>query len=504
MEEAALTAALAKPDAYPHPVDGVRVIETHISRVFLAGDFAYKVRKPVRFDFLDFSTAQARSDDCQTELRLNRRLAPGLYLDVVPIVAGNTTGAVKVEGAGVPVEYAVKMRRFAQQDLFIEMLAANRLQASHIDALAVRMAQFHLDQPCARLEEGYGTPARVRATLDECLGGIERLDDPSGLSTEVSRLVRARAAALGEAIQSRLKSGHVRECHGDLHLGNIVWLDGEPTPFDCLEFDPGLRWIDTISDMAFSFMDLLHHGRQDLAYRLLNAYLQHSGDYAGLKLLPLYVAMRALVRARVLLERAHQQSNTLDASMSATRVECRKLLALAWRVLVRRPAALVVMHGLSGSGKSTVAAEISETVAMVRVRSDVERQRLRHCARARDSRYDTRETARTYERLRAICRIGCSAGFAMIADATFLSCRQRDRFMALARRLGVPFFIVQCEASVETLRTRILARARSGHDASEADCATLEWQLRVQEPLTEAQRACVVPASQFTPPFLPA
>nr|WP_224008990.1 phosphotransferase [Cupriavidus pinatubonensis] len=227
-----LTAALAKPDAYPYPVDRVQVIETHISRVFLAGDFAYKVRKPVRFDFVDFSTAQARREDCQTELRLNRTLAPGLYLDVVPIVAGDTAGSVKVEGAGTPVEYAVKMRRFPQQDLFSEMLTENRLQAAHIDALAERMARFHHDQPFARLEEGYGTPARVHATLDECLGSIERLDDRSGLSTEVSRLVPASAAPLGEAIQTlqtRLQSGHVRACHGDLHLGNIVWLDGEPT-----------------------------------------------------------------------------------------------------------------------------------------------------------------------------------------------------------------------------------------------------------------------------------
>jgi aminoglycoside phosphotransferase family enzyme/predicted kinase len=504
VEDAALMSALTQPDAYPYPVEGVRVVETHISRVFLAGDFAYKVRKPVRFDFVDFSTAQARSDDCQTELRLNRRLAPGLYLDVVPIIARGMAGAVQVEGEGTPVEYAVKMRRFAQQDLFIEMLTTNRLHAAHIDALAARMARFHRDQPCARLDDGFGTPARIDATLSECLGGIERLDAGTGLSTEVSRLVRARAAALAGAIQSRLWTGHVRECHGDLHLGNIVLLDGEPTPFDCLEFDAGLRWIDTISDIAFPFMDLLHHGRQDLAYRLLNVYLQHSGDYTGLKLLPLYVAMRALVRARVLLERAHQQRINLDASMSAARVECHNLLALAGRVLARRPAALVLMHGLSGSGKSTVAAEISENAEMVRARSDVERQRLRRGARATDGRYDTKETDRTYDRLRSICRIGCSAGFAMIADATFLSCRQRDRFMALARRLGVPLYIVQCGAPLDTLRARILARAKSAQDASEADCATLEWQLRVQEPLTEAQRACVVPASHFTPPFLPA
>ncbi|CAG9166050.1 hypothetical protein LMG23992_00675 [Cupriavidus laharis] len=298
MEDAVLTAALAQPDAYPHPVREVRIIETHISRVFLAGDYAYKVRKPVQFDFVDFSSAQARREDCETELRLNSRLAPELYLGVVPISAEATTGAVRVEGGGTPVEYAVKMRRFAQQDLFIEMIRTNRLHAAHIDALAPRIAAFHRNLPPADPGDGFGTPDRVGAVLTECLGGIERLDHGSGLASQVAQLARTRAALLAGAMQSRLRHGHVRECHGDLHLANIVLLDGQPTPFDCLEFDLGLRWIDTIGDLAFPFMDLLHHGRTDLAYRLLNVYLEQSGDYAGLALLPFYVAMRALVRAR--------------------------------------------------------------------------------------------------------------------------------------------------------------------------------------------------------------
>uniref|UniRef100_UPI003F497A8E bifunctional aminoglycoside phosphotransferase/ATP-binding protein n=1 Tax=Cupriavidus yeoncheonensis TaxID=1462994 RepID=UPI003F497A8E len=503
MDDAAMTAALARPDAYPFPVDDVSVIETHISRVFLAGDFAYKVRKPVRFDFVDFSTAQARRDDCETELRLNRRLAPELYLDVVPIVASGAGGTAQMEGNGAPVEYAVKMRRFAQRDLLIEMLRENRLHAAHVDALALRIAEFHRGQPSARVEDGFGTPARINAILAECLGGIERLGENPGMAREVSKLVRSRATALAGAVQSRLRHGCVRECHGDLHLGNIVLVDEKPTPFDCLEFDPALRWIDTISDIAFPFMDLLHHGRQDLAYRLLNVYLEHSGDYAGLKLLPFYAAMRALVRARVMLERLRQSEHVTGASMSATRLECRNLLTLAWRLVVRRPAALVVMHGLSGSGKSTVAAALAEAAAMVRVRSDVERKRLHHGMRPADGRYSRKESDRTYERLRAICRVGCGAGLPMIADATFLSSRQRDRFMALAHRLCVPFFIVQCEAPVETLKARIKARAQACLDASEADCATLAWQLQVQEPLTDLQRACVVPAHLFDPNSTP-
>ncbi|CAG9166046.1 hypothetical protein LMG23992_00674 [Cupriavidus laharis] len=188
--------------------------------------------------------------------------------------------------------------------------------------------------------------------------------------------------------------------------------------------------------------------------------------------------------------------------MAAAQLECRNLLALAWRMLARRQGALLLMHGLSGSGKSTVAAEISQSAAMVRVRSDVERQRLRRGVPPAGGRYGSKETARTYQRLLAICRLGCSAGFPMIADATFLSRGQRDRFAALARRLGVPFFIVECEAHVETLRARIRARAQACQDPSEADCTTLEWQLRIQEPLTAAECAYVVPASRLVSPSL--
>ncbi|WER50174.1 AAA family ATPase [Cupriavidus sp. WKF15] len=498
MDDTALTAALTQAGAYPHPVQEVHVIETHISRVFLAGAFAYKVRKPVRFDFVDFSTAQARRADCETEFRLNSRLAPELYLGVVPITTDDGAGAVRVEGHGTPLEYAVKMRRFEQQDLLLERVRAQRLDVAHVDALARRIAAFHHDQPRAAPAEGFGTPARVDATLAECLGGIARLAHDAGLADQVGQLIRTRASMLAGALQSRLRHGHVRECHGDLHLGNIVLLDDKPTPFDCLEFNPGLRWIDTISDLAFPFMDLQHHGRQDLAYRLLDVYLQHSGDYAGLVLLPFYVAMRALVRARVLLEREHQQQKAARLPLVAAQVECHDLLALARRTLARRNGPLILMHGLSGSGKSTVAAQMSETAGMVRVRSDVERKRTRHDMPPENGWYSDTRTERTYYRLLAICRLGCSAGFPMIADATFLLRSQRDRFAAQARRLGVPFYIVDCEAPLESLRARIEARALAHQDPSEADCATLEWQLRVQEPLTVAERACVVSANQAT------
>ncbi|MFS8979592.1 AAA family ATPase [Cupriavidus necator] len=501
-DDAALTAALKQPDAYPSPAPAVQVIETHISRVFLAGDFAYKVRKPVRFDFVDFSTAQARRDDCETELRLNRRFAPALYLDVVPIVAGPTPGSVRVGGSGMPIEHAVRMRRFDQQDLLSARIAADRLERGHIDALARSIAAFHQAQPPAAYSDGFGTPARIDATLAECLGGIGRLAPATHLASRVALRARSEATRLTDAFRARLRNGHVRECHGDLHLGNIVLLNGMPTPFDCMEFDAALRWTDTISDLAFPVMDLLHHGRPALAYRLLNGYLEQSGDYGALAVLPFYLAMRALVRARVLLERACQQ-HAAGASMAPAQVEAGRLLALAWRCLSRRRGPMVLMHGLSGSGKSTVAAQISEAGAMVRVRSDAVRKSLHRGVAPTSGWYAASETTRTYRRLLAVCRLGCRAGFPMIADATFLVRAERERFAAQALRLGVPFAIVTCEASPETLRARIAARARAGRDLSDADDGVLAWQMRVQEPLTEAERACVASPGSFIGPAAP-
>lgn len=501
-DDAALMAALQQPDAYPHPAPAVQVIETHISRVFLAGDFAYKVRKPVRFDFVDFSTAQARRDDCETELRLNRRFAPALYLDVVPILAGPTPGSVRIGGGGIPIEHAVRMRRFDQQDLLSARIVADRLEPGHIDALARSITSFHQAQPPAAPSDSFGTPARIDATLAECLGGIGRLTSATHLASRVALRARSEATRLTDAFRARLRNGHVRECHGDLHLGNIVLLNGVPTPFDCLEFDAALRWTDTISDLAFPVMDLLHHGRPALAYRLLNGYLEQSGDYGALAVLPFYLAMRALVRARVLLERGCQK-HAAGASMAPAQAEAGRLLALAWRCLSRRRGPMVLMHGLSGSGKSTVAAQMSEAGSMVRVRSDAVRKGLHRGVMPAGGWYAASETARTYRRLLAVCRLGCRAGFPMLADATFLVRAERERFAAQARRLGVPFAIVTCEASPETLRARIAARARAGGDLSDADDGVLAWQMRVQEPLTEAERACVASPGSVTGPAAP-
>ncbi|WP_296225664.1 AAA family ATPase [Ralstonia sp. UBA689] len=488
----ALVAGMLDAAAYPHPAADLRMIETHLSWVFLAGAFAYKVRKPVTLDFVDFSSPAARQADCDTEWRLNRRLAPDLYLGVVPISRDPATGAIRVSGRGEPIEYAVCMRRFHQQDLLSTMALDRRLGPREIDSLADLIADFHRAAPLADLDTDYGTPARIQRTLEDCAAGaVARSTDLRQASDSIALLSR-QAALLEKAFASRRRTGHIRECHGDLHLGNIVLLDGKPTPFDCLEFSAPLRWIDTMYDVAFLFMDLLASNHPQLAYRLINRYLERCGDYGGLPLLPFYASMRALVRARVLLERAHQLEEKHTPELAAAqRDEAHRLLDLSQSLISRRDGCILLMHGLSGSGKSTRAAELAESEGMIRARSDTER---RHggCTNPAD-RYTPRAIDQTYRRLAAICKIGVSAGFPVIADATFLAERQRKRFFALARRLGVPILIADCAADPSVLRMRIRSRMRDGRDPSEADLSVLSAQMASQQPLTAEERAHVVP-----------
>lgn len=486
----ALVAGMLEATAYPHPAADLQMIETHLSWVFLAGEFAYKVRKPVKLDFVDFSSLAARQIDCEEECRLNRRLAPELYLGVVPISQDAGTGAVCVNGQGSPFEYAVCMRRFAQHDLLKARARDGRLAPQDIDALADLIADFHATAPVAASCADDGTPASIRRTLEDCAAGVITLSpEPPTAATTVS-LLRQHADRLEKTFASRRRTRHIRECHGDLHLGNIVLIGNQPTPFDCLEFSPQLRWIDTMYDTAFLFMDLLASGLHRRAYRLINRYLERCGDYGGLAVLPFYASMRALVRARVLLERTHQLGGTPELA-APYHDEARRMLNLSRALLCRNEACIILMHGLSGSGKSTRAAQLAEAEDMIRVRSDIERQR-NHCANAVD-RYTPSAVVQTYRRLAAICKVGVNAGFPMIADATFLTERQRGRFFVLARRLGVTIAIADCVADADTLRTRIRTRLQSGLDASEADLRVLNTQMAAQQPLSVKERAHVVP-----------
>lgn len=491
--------ALLAPAAYPHGADSVELIETHISWVLLAGDFAYKLKKPVDFGFLDFSTLDQRRFYCEEELRLNRRLAPDIYLEVLPLTG--SPEAPRLGGDGEAFEFALKMRRFPQDIRLDHLLETGRLTADHIDRLAENLAAFHLALPPAPDAAPYGTPERVWHPMGE---NFEQIRPLLADADDIARLEALRLWSAVEwknrrpALAGRKQDGFIRECHGDLHLGNIVLLDGEPVPFDCIEFNDNLRWIDIISDLAFAVMDLLDRGRPDFAHRLLNGWLEHSGDYGGLALLKLYQVYRAMVRAKVAALRG-AQPGLGEGTAAAMGEEYRGYIALAGRLSRPGTPALFITHGFSGSGKTTLTPPLVERLGAIRLRSDVERKRLfglkgleKSGSGLEGGIYTADASALTYRRLAELAQQVVVAGYPVVVDATFLKRVQRDEFRALATKLGVPFAILDFRASEETLKVRVRQRAASGKDASEADLAVLEKQLAGGEAPREDEEALVV------------
>ncbi|MBS0336451.1 MAG: AAA family ATPase [Proteobacteria bacterium] len=498
-----LVSALREPGRYPSGASGpparVDLLETHISCVLLAGDYAYKIKKPVNLGFLDFTTLAARRFCCEEELRLNRRTAPSLYLDVVPIT-GSASDPV-LGGDGPPIEYAVRMRRFPQDALLDRMARGGTLQEASLDDLGVRVAQFHQGLQPAGADRPFASPAQVLAAAMQNFDQIQSLAGPG---TDAAALAALRDwtarehAALEAVFGARKREGYVRECHGDLHLGNIVMLDGAPVPFDGIEFNAEFRWIDVMNEVAFLVMDLEEHRLPGLAFRFLNRYLETGGDYAGVAVLRFYIVYRALVRAKVACIRGHQPGLDAGAQEFAA-AEYAHYLGFAQGIAARGRGALILMHGVSGSGKTTIARQLAAALQAVHLRSDVERKRLHGLeagARTRSGPaagiYSPADTERTYARLASLAREVMAAGYPVIVDAAFLDAGRRSSFRALAREAGAPFAIVSCEAPDTVLRERVARREAQGADASEAGLAILGRQLAERKPFTPDESAEVV------------
>ena len=455
---------------------GLPVVETHISYVLFDRGTAYKIKKAVRFPFLDFTTLEARAFYCGEELRLNSRLAPSIYRDVIPITG--TVDAPVLGGSGAPIEYAVRMREFDQRGLLSRVIARDELTSAHVDGLAVEVAGFHERTARAGPDDPY---ARPEAVLDDARQNFAAMTGNIGAArrAQIETLrdwTEREAARCTQEFAARRQQGFVRECHGDLHLGNIALVDGAVTLFDCIEFNPAMRWIDVMSDLAFLVMDLRDRRRPDLAARVLNGYLERTGDYGGLRVLRYYVVYRALVRAKV-------------AWLGADAAEFGGYLDLAVRESAPATPRVVITHGLAGSGKSTRAQALVDEGA-VRIRSDVERKRLRGLPPDARTASDTGGglyaeaiTRETYERLATLARTIAAAGYPVVVDATFLQRAQRDLLRGVARELDVPFAIADCLAPEAALRERIARRLGQGRDASEATLDVLARQLATQEPL---------------------
>ncbi len=484
--------ALLKPECYPHSVERVEVIETHISWLLLAGEFVYKIKKPMTLPFLDYGTLSKRQSCCEAELCLNSRFAPDIYLEVVAITG--TPNHPQLGGDSTPIEFAVKMRRFSEAGRLDHVCNRSELEPSQISDLADAIITFHHSAAIAPMHSRFGSPDAVIAPALENFKELQLLISDKECQRKLDALLswtHTEHKRLIPNFSARKVAGHVRECHGDLHLGNIVLIDGHIRLFDCIEFNENLRWIDVASDMAFTYIDLLDHHRPHLAGWLMNEWLSINGDYDAMPVLRFYAVYRALVRAKVAAIRVNQNHSNLH--------DVREYIALAEQIASPKKLRLIITHGLAGCGKTTASTSLllnDKSGNTIRLRSDVERKRLFGLSATAKSHstfengiYTQEAHLLTYRCLYDLAESLLAAGWSVIVDAAFLKHPERNAFRDLATKTGAEFCILAPQSSPDELRKRITARLKKGQDASEATLEVLEKQISEVEPLDEDERS---------------
>mgnify|MGYP001828903880 CR=1 FL=1 len=477
-----LIAGLLSPSAYPHEVGHVELVETHISWVLLTGEYAYKIKKPVDFGFLDFTTLAKRRHYCEEEIRLNRSWAPDLYLEVLPITV--VDGSPCIGGEGTPIEYTVRMRQFGFDMRLDRQLAIGNLNYDDMLELATEIARQHLQAKPVKPSERLllVTKKQIRDNYAALAGKV-----PDAFLAAQRRWMENKLEDYGPVMDERCKKGFFRECHGDLKLANIVRLPEGIRAFDCIEFNRDLREIDVVADYAFLMMDLKVRGAANLASVFLNHYLELTGDYNGACLLPIYEVYRSLVRAKILSIKLREAGapETAESDRSAMERYC----DLASALTRRQHPVLVAMTGFSGSGKSWLSRRLAPDLEAIRLRSDLERKKLAGLGPTADSQsgiesgiYDRATTAIVYDRLLETAGELLRAGLNVIVDASFLSGSHRQLARQTAARSGANFALVRTVASETGLRKRLKHRAE-GTSVSEADIAVLHNQLDSADPL---------------------
>lgn len=493
-----LIKALQNPALFNHDTGEFKLYQTHISWVLLTGDYAYKIKKPMDFGFLNFTTLEKRKFFCEQEVALNKRLAPDLYLDVLPISGSEDAPLLGDDSA--PFEYAIRMKQFDGDRLLSNLQAEGLVTTTHIDSLASQIADFHAEIRQADDSMALGDPAEVLAPAQQNFDQIREMLNEKAQLDQLSQLegwMQDTFTRLEPLFAQRKAGGMVRECHGDIHLGNVALIqesdNDEVALFDCIEFNDEFRWIDVISDAGFLVMDLEARGETKLARHFINQYLELTGDYQGIQLLPFYKAYRAMVRAKVtrfmLLDPALD-----DATRSSFEADYQRYIDLAESYTVFEQPFMLITHGVSGSGKSSVSRAVIQELGVIRIRSDVERKRLFGLSADQDSRseldagiYTPEATERTYDKLAELADCVIHSATPVIIDATNLKRWQRDALRDKAEQLGVPALTLSFTASEATLERRIKKRLAAGSDASEADLSVLHKQLSEQDAIAEEE-----------------
>ncbi len=462
-----LVARLREPAAYPHPTAEIRLIETHISWVFLTGPFVYKLKKPLDFGFLDYTSLEKRRRFCQEEIRVSGRFAPELYVAAVPITG--TPDLPRVGGDGPAIEWAVKLVQFDEADRLDARFVAGRLTGADCEQLGAAIAAVEEGLAVAAAGDAWGSAESVHDAVAINLGQLrERRPDLADRVGRIEAWLFARLDALAAVIDRRRAGGRVRECHGDLHLANLVFHAGRMTAFDAIEFSPALRWIDVANDVAFLVMDLESRGRPDLAAIVRSSWMEAADDHAAASVFTVYEVYRAVVRAAVA---------TLRADDAPARADTDRYLELAERLMRPRTPVLYATCGVSGSGKTTLAAGF---VAAAGRWAD---------AAAAAVLYDPLMTRRAYRRLADLARTLLEAGASVVVDAACLKRWQRGELATVAREAAVPLVWLELDLPDEVVIERVAARLAAGGDPSDASPEVVRGQLAGREPISPAELA---------------
>ena len=491
-----LIAALQNPDLYNHPVHYFKVIETHVSFVILTGEFAYKIKKPVDFVFLDYSTLEKRKHFCNLEWEFNQPLAKEIYLEVLPIYGSVEEPSFK---SGEIIEYALKSREFSQQDLFSSLAKENKITKDYILILAELIANFH-HEITSDIESYLGTSQQVHEPVIQNFDQVIPLESDTNILKQLETLkifADQEWSRWHEVMNARKKTGFVKPCHGDIHLGNITLFNQKPLIFDCIEFSEAIRVTDVMADVAFLYMDLVDQNLISYANILLNRYLQLTNDYQGLAIFPYYLNYRAMVRAKINL---FQSIHAHDAEEKASTFNnYQRYLNLASRFTQKHQPKVILLHGLSGSGKSTVANDLVEQFGFIQLSSDYARKKLagvdEHAQLNQswlNGYYHPDFTIKIYEYLLATLNICVDAGYSVVVDATFGLKQQRELFLSYLQEQNIDWRFVHCVADDDISEKYLVARKTANDQISEAGTDIRKMQQQTFEALTAAENQFVL------------